>query len=79
MLEFEVLDANGDGNLDIILRSETCGGQPAESLLYLSYRESGKGVRLNDCIWLNNGFGNFSVHDEEELTSLLWVDYLFPF
>jgi len=79
MLEFEVLDANGDGNLDIILRPETCGGQPTESFLYSSYRESGKGVRLNDCIWLNDGSGNFRVYDEEELTSPLWVDYLFPY
>jgi len=79
MLEFEVFDANGDGNLDIILRPETCGGQPTESFLYSSYRESGKGVRLNDCIWLNDGSGNFRVYDEEELTSPLWVDYLFPY
>ena len=79
MLEFEVLDANGDGNLDIILRPETCGGQPTESFLYSSYRESGKGVRLNDCIWLNDGSGNFRAYDEEELTSPMWVDYLFPY
>ena len=79
MLEFEVFDANSDGNLDIILRPETCGGQPTESFLYSSPRENGRGLKLNDCIWLNDGTGNFSVYNDKELTSPLWISYLFPY
>ena len=36
-------------------------------------------IRLNDCIWLNDGNGNFSVYDNDELISPLWIDYLFPY
>ena len=79
MLEFEVFDANSDGNLDILLRPETCGGVPTSSFLYSSGREEGNGLRLNDCIWLNDGNGNFSVYDNDELISPLWIDYLFPY
>jgi hypothetical protein len=79
MLEFEVFDANSDGNLDIILRPETCGGQPTESFLYSSYSENGRGLKLNDCIWLNDGTGNFNVYSDKELISPLWTSYLFPY
>lgn len=79
ILEFEVFDAISDGILDILLRPETCGGQPTESFMYSSYIENNKGIRLNDCIWINDGSANFNVYQEKELTSPLWIDYLFPY
>lgn len=78
-LEFEVMDVNGDGNIDVVLRPELCGGVPTSSFLFSSYPEDGNGIRINDCIWINDGLGNFTVYESEELTSPLWVDYLYPY
>ena len=58
--EFEVMDVNKDGNLDIVLRPTMNGGEPTELFMYSSYD---KGIRLNDCIWINDGTGKFNPYD----------------
>ena len=68
--EFVVLDANKDGNLDIVLR--TNGGTD-----YFSGDLSGnpdtywdeiqRAVTLNKSIWLGNGAGTFDFYNSEEL------------
>jgi hypothetical protein len=78
-LEYEVMDANLDGYLDIILRPETCGGIPTSSFQFSSYSEYGKGIQLNDCIWLNDGNAKFYKYTQKELTTPIWVNYLYPY
>lgn len=68
--EFVVLDANQDGNLDIVLR--TNGGTD-----YFSGDLSGnpdtywdeiqRAITLNKSIWLGNGAGTFDFYNSEEL------------
>jgi len=74
--EFEVMDVNKDGNLDIVLRPTMNGGEPTELFMYSSYD---KGIRLNDCIWINDGTGKFNPYDNKELTSTVYTKTLFPF
>ena len=55
--EFEVIDAENDGDLDIILIANH------GNLL----RPSSFSIRLNPIIWINNGSGQFNTYDEKDL------------
>lgn len=63
--EYEVFDANLDGNLDILLR--TNGG----SDYFLPINESGMdrqgAISLNKSIWLGDGSGSFDYYKDKEL------------
>ena len=57
--EFVVLDADNDGNNDIVLRSN--GGSKYRIL-------SDNGVSLNESILINDGSGNFNSYNKKELS-----------
>lgn len=68
--EFEVIDAENDGDLDIILIANH------GNLL----RPSSFSIRLNPIIWINNGFGQFNTYDEKDLfIEEVLVHHVFPY
>ena len=59
--EFDVIDVNKDGFLDIILNSN--GGKT----FYVNNKNTDEGVSLNSSIWINNGAGIFNSYSLKEL------------
>ena len=65
--EYEVLDANNDGVLDVLLVPN--GYLPNFRLDPNNFiREENNGIKLNEVIWLGNGDGSFSNVDYLNLT-----------
>jgi len=67
--EFEILDANNDGYLDVILKPNGYNYLFREDSL--EWRtDVNNGIKLNNAIWLNDGAGKFSKYDEVDLSLL---------
>jgi hypothetical protein len=80
--EFNVIDANNDGFLDVILRANfgyyTYDGVTTDRGynwgIFFDKPEP-KGVILNELIWINDGTGKFSMYNEKTL----FVDKIKPY
>ena len=77
--EFRVFDVNDDGHLDIVLRPQGFGTLFRTTPVEWDVIGSG-GFILNNSIWINNGSGDFTSYNNENLRKNgVFVDYLEPF
>lgn len=66
--EFDLFDADNDGDIDILLRPNLNGGN-ATNLFHINGRFD-DGISLNNSIWINNGDATFQAYGNKELISL---------
>ena len=64
--EFEVMDVNQDGNMDIVLKTNGVLGARKSPEYQIDNNDIRKGIKIDELIWINNGSGVFEKYFKED-------------